>query len=152
MGQELLTWEASEYEHRERGPDWFWAVGIVGIGLVVTTVILGNVLFAVLLVVAVGALLLQALKRPRVISFGVGERGVRVENTLYPYSTLESFWVKDDAPPQLLVKSEKPFAPLLIIPLGDNDPAVVREILLELVAEEELWEPLTQRVLEYLGF
>lgn len=150
--EEFITWRAPEYEYRKRGPDWFWAVGIVGVGLAVTAVVFGNVLFAVLLVIATSALLLQALKRPRVLEFGIGERGIRIDKTLYPYSTLEAFWIDEGEPSHLLVKSEKLLAPLLVIPLGDTDTPRVRETLLEFVYEEKLREPLLQKILELVGF
>lgn len=152
MEEERLTWKVPEYTYREHSPDWFWAVGIVGLGLAVTAVILDNVFFAVLLFVATATLLLQALKRPRMLELGIGERGIRVDKTLYPYTTLETFWISEDEPPHLLVRSQKTFLPLLVIPLGNADSMLIRETLLEFILEEELQEPFTQKIMERLGF
>ena len=42
--------------------------------------------------------------------------------------------------------------PYIIIPLGDADPETVRNFLLEYLNEEEHSEPLSHKLMEYLGF
>lgn len=150
MEPESLIWEAPEYQHHHHTNDWFWAVGLVGLGLCVTAVILGNVLFGVLVLLGTIALILQAVKHPRHIEFGIGARGVRIMDTLYPHSTLESFWITDDG--LLLIRSQKALMPLLTIPLEDVSREEVRDTLLGFIDEEEMHEPISHKIMDALGF
>ncbi len=87
--QNPLHWQALEYEHRERNPDWFWAVGIITIALSVTAIILHNVLFAFVIVLSGFVLSLYAARPPREIDIVIDDRGVRVEKIFYPFHSLE---------------------------------------------------------------
>jgi hypothetical protein len=150
MEQELLSWEAPEYEHRQHGTDWFWTVGVIGVGICITAIIVGNVLFGILIILGTIALLLQAIKHPRQISFGINRKGIRIGTTLYPYATLDVFWVTDTN--ILLIRSQKSLMPLLIIPIEGISREEVRDTLLEFLHEEELREPISHRIMESLGF
>ena len=153
MDREYIAWDALEYEYREKSADWFWAVGVIALAAAVTAAILGNVLFAVLIVVGAAALAIHAVREPLVVHFAISERGVSVGKTLYPWKTLDSFWVETrDGNPRIIMKSQKVFMPFLVIPLGDTNPADAHEILLAHLDEEEHVEPVSQRIMEILGF
>ena len=61
-------------------------------------------------------------RMPRIIEFEVSERGIRIRDDLYPYATLESYYLDEENHynPQLIAKSKKLFVPLLIIPIPDE--------------------------------
>ena len=67
-------------------------------------------------------MIITSFHKPRVIEFEVSARGVRIENTVYPYATLESYYLDEEnlINPQLIVKSKKLFVPLLIIPIPEE--------------------------------
>ena len=149
----VLEWQGHEHEHGERKTDWFWAVGIVAVGVAVVSILLGNLLFAILVIIAAIGLVIQVMKEPRVFRFGIAERGIIIGERLYPYSTLESFWVENTEHEQvLLIKSNRFFMPYLVLPLTGVHPELVRGYLLEVLEEEELHEPLSQKIMEYFGF
>jgi len=78
-----------------------------------------------------------------------------VGETLYPYSTLESFWVIDEEiNDRILIRSQKVFMPFLILPYESTEinPDDIRDYLLDYIDEEELEEPLSQILMERLGF
>lgn len=148
-----LVWETLPYEHHDKSPDWFWAVGIIALATAITAFALGNVLFALFILIGAGALGLHAARHPYPTHFALTERGLRVGITLYPYSTLHAFWLETrDDRPRLLVQSKKMFMPLIVFPLGGVDPALARNVLLRHIKETEIVEPLSQRVMELLGF
>src|SRR3989338_6011647 len=41
-----ISWDAYEYEYKHKGRDWFWGVGIITTALAVSSVVLGNITFA----------------------------------------------------------------------------------------------------------
>jgi hypothetical protein len=153
MNQPLLEWNAPEHSHVEKTTDWYWAVGIIAITAAGLTVILGNVIFGIFIIVAAGALVVRASKPPKVVHFEINDRGIIVDNILYPFLTLESFWIDaHDRPAKILLKSGKFFMPYISVPIEEVDPEDVRTILLQYIAETEHVEPVTQKILERLGF
>ena len=60
----LLEWEGREYDHNPKSADWYWALGIIAVAATVASVLFGNYLLAVLVIVAAIALALHAAKRP----------------------------------------------------------------------------------------
>ena len=73
--------------------------------------------------------------------------------SLYPFLTLESFWIDaHQEKPKLLIKSHKTFMPFLAIYIEEVDPEEIRDILLNYIAETEHQEPISQKLLELIGF
>ncbi len=149
-----LQWSAYEHEHIERASDWFWALGVIAICSAITSILFGNFLFALLIVVAAGVVALMAMTPPELHTFEISERGIRVGDVMHRYDEILSFWVEEDgdAGPTLLVDTTKFMSPNLVIPLDDMDPGAVRAFLVERVTETPMKEPLAHKILEFFGF
>ncbi len=151
--QPIISWDTPEHVHREKTNDWYWAVGIITLTAVVLCFIFGNIIFGILILVGVGALIIHGLKTPRIIHVEINDRGIMINETLYPFLTLDSFWIDaHEVPSKILIKSHKAFMPYLVIYIDEVDPEDVRKILLKYIAETEHHEPLSQKILEALGF
>lgn len=149
-----LRWQAYEHEHIERGSDWFWALGIIAISGAITSVLFGNVLFAILITVAAGTIGLLATRPPELHDFEISERGILTGPHLHTYDSILAFWIQEEkaSQPLLLVDTTKPLSPNLVIPLGDIDPHEVRDLLRDHVEEVPMKEPLAHKILEFFGF
>ncbi len=150
-----VYWEAPEHTHIEKTNDWYWILGIIAIaGSVATIIMSNNVLFSMVIILGALTMIITSHRKPRVIPFEVSTRGVRIKETLYPYATLESFHIEEEAPygPQLLVKSKKLFMPLLILPIPEEYMHMIEDILTVRLHEEHMTEPFAHRLLEFLGF
>lgn len=149
----LISWNAPEHYHTEKNNDWYWAVGIITLTASVLAFIFGNVVFGILIIVGVFALLIKSSRNPNVISYEINDRGIIIDKTLYPFITLESFWIDaHEVPPKIIIKSLKTFMPYIIIYIEEVNPEDVRSILLKYIAEKEHTEPFLQKVMESLGF
>lgn len=149
-----IEWDAHEYEHKERSPDWFWAVGIVSVAVAVASVIFGNIIFGILVLIGAFALSLFANRPPNTVHVVVNEKGVTKDKIHYPYAILESFWIDTDHPHQkIILRSGKLLMPLIIIPLGEStNVEELHESLSQFMKEEFHSLPFVEKVLEYLGF
>ena len=147
-----VTWEAPEHHHVEKGSDWFWVLGIVAGCASVAVLLFGNFLFA--LVILLGACAMALVAAPAVLPFAVTTRGVRVGETLYPYSTLEAYCIDEQGSmgPQLLVRSRRLFMPLIILPLPEEYVDDVEFLLRDRLPEDDIEEPLANKLLELFGF
>src|SRR3989344_5061101 len=83
-----IEWDAHEYEHKERSPDWFWAVGIISVSVAIASVIFGNIIFAILVIISAFSLSLFINRPPENAHMVIDERGITKNRTHYPYSTL----------------------------------------------------------------
>jgi hypothetical protein len=152
----VLRWSAYEHEHIERESNWYWALGIVAVCAALIAVLFSDVLFALLVLVAAATLGMLASVRPEMIDFEISDRGVRVDGTLHRFNHIISFWVEDEhldhyGRPLLLVDTTKFLAPNLIIPIEDIDPHVIRAFLKQHSKEVHMKEPLSHKILEFVG-
>jgi hypothetical protein len=162
MTQTELEWSAFEYHYHPKTADWYWAVGIIVVSIVITSIIFNDLMFAIFSVVGAFALCVFASKKPPLLTCKITDRGVALNDVLYPYSTLESFWVEDHAHiaelhnphhiPKMFLKSKRFFVPFITVPIDALDPEVIRESLRTYLPEEEHMEPLSQKIMEHLGF
>lgn len=149
-----VSWEAPQHHHVEKGNDWFFALAIIVIAFIIVAVVLNNVLFALVLGLAGGVLAMSAAKRPAVVSYGVTVRGVKVEDELFPYTLLHSFYIDEEDPrgPQLLLRTIRRTVPLLVLPIPPAHIDDIEALLKEKLPEELLHEPMGLKILELFGF
>lgn len=157
MDHEPIIWETEEYFHRQKTSDWYWGVGIVAVSAAVISILYKNVLFALLLLIGAFSLVLAASKKPRIVRFEINNTGVIIDKTLYPFGTLDSFWVINNehvaGDSKIMIKSRKMAVPMIIIPIIDEvSSEEIRNFLLGHLIEEEHQESLSQKILEVLGF
>jgi hypothetical protein len=154
-----LQWTALEYEEKERSSDWFWALGIIVVTSSVAAIIFGNYFFAALLLISGVLLGFFAIKKPDMVSYELNSRGLKIRTRLYPYENIKSFWVQVDKTgetrlnPILFIKTERPFMPIISIPIEENLADDIHAIMLSKnVPEEEMREHASQKIMETLGF
>lgn len=154
-----ISWTALEYENHNHGADWYWAVGIISISLAVAFVIVGNTLLSIIILIGMGTLLIHAKREPRILEYKISKKGIRASETLYPWETLESFWILDGSEdlryqhgPKILITSKKTLMPHIVIPLDDDVADEVYQILSNMIPEEYQVEPFPERIMRRIGF
>jgi hypothetical protein len=152
----LFEWEGREYDHTPKSADWYWALGIIAAAAAIASVLFGNYLLAVLIIVATAALALHAAKIPPVHRFRIVEQGLVIGDVLHPFEKMISFSVLEDVegelPPLLSVKNENWLASHFVIPLAGVDADAVYEYFLRHVDEGEHTHTFADLVAAWLGF
>ncbi len=150
---DYLEWSTPEHEHKDRSTDWYWGLGLGSLIFAGVCVYFENYLLAILVVVSATTLAIFSIRRPRIVTYTISADGVQIDHTLYPFSTLESFWVEEMShPPKIILASKKILVPYIIIPITDHNPRDVRELLHGHLTEVEHHEPLLQVLIERFGF
>ena len=153
MSPTKIEWQAYDRIAQTHSPDWYWAVGIIAFSIMLTAILLNNILFAILVVISIIVLFLRTLQKPQLIHYELTSRGLWVNKEFSSFLSLDSFWVtEEEEPAKLLIKSKGLLVPFFVIPLENIDPQTVRDFMQEYVPEEEHHEPLSKRIMEYLGF
>ncbi len=150
----IWQWEGRQYTFEEKGADWYWALGIITTAIIIVCVLFGNIILALVVFAGAAALALEASRGSRVHSFAITDRGVVVDQRLYPYEDMLSFAVLEYAdeslPPSLSIKTKHFLAPHLLIPIVGNDPVVIYDFFLPLVPEGKHHESVFDHLIELL--
>ena len=145
-----IKWQALEYEYTKKSPDWFWALWIVSIGIIVASIFFDSISFAILIFIITFTLSIQAVKKPKIIDCEVSEKSIEIYGKKYLYENLESYWIKtDDGFPRIIIKPKKTISRFMTIPLDINVAENVDEFLEKHLEKKELEEPLLYLLAKY---
>lgn len=154
-----ISWVAPEYDHVEHGADWFWALGIISVSLAVAFVIVGNSLLSIITLIGMGSLLFYSKHGPKMVEYELSKKGVRAGETIYPWESLESFWIVDGHDgskqihgPKILITSKKTLMHHIVIPLDELSLEEVHQAMAHMLPEEHQIEPFPDRLMRKIGF
>ncbi len=158
LHNETITfgWNSPEFEFKEKTKKWYWMVGIVGLILIVIALLLQNYLFGFLILVGVVLMFVLSNKQPLDLPIEVSEYGIKVYQDLYSYENdIYAFWISMNKrnQPVLLLYTSKRVTPLISLIVDEEiDVIGLREFLSEFIQEQEMKEPVTDRLIERIGF
>ncbi len=149
-----ISWQVEEYTHREKGPDWFWALGVIALAAAAIAVIYHDVLFAIFIVLSAIILGTYAARLPNVVDIAISDEGIKIKNYLYPFEKLKGFAVDEhDLGNHLLIESDRLLTPVISIPLPATiDTDGIIGLLRTKLKEKKLKEPESHRIMEHMGF
>lgn len=149
-----ISWQAPEYIYHPKSPDWYWAVGIVSLALILIAIFTGNLFFAIFAIVAGFTIALWGARKPKIIVVSLDGNGITIEGRLYPYQELVSFWIHYNPPlvKEISVAAKSAFLPYLRIPIGNENPAKIRAFLTRFLPERLQEESLIDIVARMVKF
>ncbi len=151
-----LEWNSHEHSHRDpKRQDWFWALGLISISISISSILLGNVLFGVLIILAAVVIGMSANQETKENKYTVTIRGITINDKLYSYKTIESFYIDESHPNRniLILDVQKPLVPHMVINLPESvDRDALQDFLLDYLPESELHESPAHRIAEMFGF
>ncbi|HCR15563.1 MAG: hypothetical protein A2295_03290 [Candidatus Jacksonbacteria bacterium RIFOXYB2_FULL_44_15] len=148
FGKILASWQVPEYDEHERSMFWYIGFGALGLGLIIYAIATANYLFALIIVLAAVIIYFQHRGTATRVDFLVTGKGIKVGNREYSYRDLKQFWILYNPPlvKKLYFSFQSSLTPRLMIPLRNQNPLKVREILLSFLGEdlEKEEEPLSE--------
>ena len=138
FGKILASWSVSEYEKHERSLVWYIAAGVLGFALFVWAIFTFNYLFALIIVLFSAIVYLRATSDPNIVKFLITTKGVRIGRREYQYKDIDRFWIIYDPPDvkKLYLAFKRSLAPRVMVPLKNQNPVKIREILLDFLFED----------------
>lgn len=139
-GKAIIWWESVEH-----APEFLKSKKAYAVTVLAIVAIVGYALFTdspltaivFILIGMVGYLLFN--RPPETVMFAISDKGVTAGREFYDYDNIESFWIVEEEHPQfqnhLIIHVDSVMSPRVHIPLEDNDPETVRNILLDHVPE-----------------
>jgi hypothetical protein len=78
MAQFTITWEAPEFEYREKDISWYWITIIIAACIIAFSVWEGNFLFGLFIVIAEILVIMWGSQEPRIIAFTLTESEIEI--------------------------------------------------------------------------
>lgn len=150
----LISWEAPEFVYYEKTAGWYIVIGLIGIGLTIYAIATKNPIMAITFGLIFIVMFLYAEKKPPILKFGIASRGIKIQDRIYYFNQLESFWIFYDPPTTkfISIKSKKTLMPLIRIPLDKANPLEIRKVLLQYLKEDEQHESLIDIITRIIRF
>jgi len=143
----LARWEFDEYPRHERSKKWYAIAALIGAALVIYSLYTNNFIFGVIIILIALIYFLYDLHEPPTVECSITSSGIQVGNKMFKHRDLHHFWIvyKPGEVQSLYLRPRLWSVPRLAIPLEDQDPLQIREILLPYVREnlKEDDEPVT---------
>lgn len=150
-----FAWESPEFEFKEKTKHWYWIVGIVALLFIVLAIISKNYLFGFLILVGGFLMFSLATKEPMILDVEISQHGIKVHDDMYPYNVISAFWIAENNKKEaiLLFASNRRIAPIISVVIEPHINIMqLREYLIEFVEEVEMKEPLTDKIIDRIGF
>lgn len=151
----LYEWFAMEHEHQEKSLRWYATFASAVTVAVGAMLFMANIFGAITISVIAGLVYFIAQREPNEVRYRVMVDGVAMNNFLYHYRDLQSFNIvyEPGETKTVILRSKRQFTPLLHMEIGEADPLIIRDILLEFLEEDlDMEEPLTDVWARRLGF
>lgn len=142
----LLSWSAPEHQNEIPAAEIKVLLGIGALALLGYAVYAQNYLFAIIILLFSFVWYAYAHRQSHMIDFVITARGIKIQDRLYEFQDLQSFWIFFDPPriKELSLESKKTLMPFLKIPLGETSPVKIRELLIKFIPEKKQEETLTE--------
>ncbi|HXK41018.1 MAG: hypothetical protein A3G45_00350 [Candidatus Staskawiczbacteria bacterium RIFCSPLOWO2_12_FULL_37_15] len=112
-----------------------------------------DTLTSIFLILASLVLLLYSKQKPTMSKIAVGQSGILVDEIMYYYKDLKSFWIEYNpgGPKELSLESAKWYMPYVKVMLSDRDPVEVRSLIVNFLPEKEHENSLVDHIGRRLG-
>lgn len=137
-GKTLIRWHFPEFEQPDRSLSWYVVLFIIFIALLIHSFITSNFLFAIIIVMVVVILFLHQRKDPIELEIKITEAGIEIGDKFYAYKELDKFFIIYEPPEisNLYIEFKSNLKPDLSIPLKDQNPIKVRDIIIDFLVED----------------
>lgn len=144
----IIEWSSPEHNFARKSTDWYWILGAITFCITVVSFYFHNIIFGIFALLAGIIVGMLSYRETPIVPITVQQFGITVGRNLYPFKSLESFWLEDDHVhgPHIFLKSTNSFRPLITIPINEEvDLGSLQEILSNFLDEEYLQESILHR-------
>ena len=149
---ETLEWEAPEYNHKKRTPDFLWTIGLIALAIAIASIWFGNLVFAIFVLVAGASLIMFTIREPGQMNFSIKTEGLMVGKDKYEWKNIKGFnIIKGDPYGKLLIETSKYFLPVYAIPLPTSVIEGVKVELSKVIQKAEIKESASMELEKKIG-
>lgn len=149
-----LEWRASEFYYFAKSKLWFIVMFFITAIVEFYFIISGDFFAFATFLLIFFVLFLYAVKKPRILSLKINNRGAYIDGKLYEFGNMKSFWISYEPPEikKIYFKKNETLYTDLILPLGGQDPVIARNFLKKYLPEEKKEESLLEVFVRKIRF
>lgn len=95
MQNEILQWDALEFEHHEKGIGWYLTLIILGVMIIAYYILSKDYFGALTWFVIFSVVYLYARQKPAEVQVTLHAKGVKINDIEFPYTQIKRFWIVD---------------------------------------------------------
>jgi hypothetical protein len=135
----IISWVAPEFIQHHRGIIWKIIMGAIVISAAVIGIFYNSWTFSLAIVTFAVVYWLFNREKTKVVEVVISQMGIKVGTRKYPFGKIKGFWINYNPPisKSLFVRVDGDLALDIEIQLNTQNPAVVREILIDKIPEFE---------------
>ena len=127
----LFKW--STIESKEKNFQNYWLLVLAGgasLAMFMKNALAKDAIGAMVFILLAIVCFVFVFQKPKLVKTEIIEKGIKINNKIYYFKKLESFWiVKKEDEKFLRLKAKKTVLPFIFIPLGKQDFKKIAEIL-----------------------
>lgn len=138
FGEILHQWKIPETPQYARGRLWYIIMSSLALAFAAYALLTANFLFALIIVLFAVMIFMSHNRPPLLLKVAVTDKGVVVNNRLYQYGDLLSFWIIHEPPlvKNLYLGFQSRARPPLALHLDTLEPGEVRATLQKFLSED----------------
>jgi len=150
----LISWTAQEFTKKDKGRAWFIVLGIIALAFFIVGILMKNYIFSIIIVLSFFLIFIQALRHPQKIKTTIFEDRVVINDLLkLSFKEIRSFWVFEEIDfTALCLETKKITQPKIYLPLGQQTPNNIRQILNKFIKEIKHEESLIDIISRKINF
>ena len=153
-GEILAKWNFAEFEKTKRSKGWYFSAFVVFAFLLIYALVTVNFLFAVIIIISAVILIMRNRNEPDQITVAITEDGIAADNKFYDFEAIKYFYILYKPPEikNLYIEFKSITKPRLILPLENQNPLEIRDILNKYIEEnlEKEEEPASEAFRKFL--
>jgi hypothetical protein len=149
----LISWDAPEYTHYEKGTLWYLAVIAITIIAITIAMFFRQWILIAVIVMFVIVLMQYSRREPRIKHYTIFANGVKIDDKMYLFKQLKSFsFIESSDGTRLTLQPLKRLAFHINLQLGNLAIGDIKAILVKHLPEQKKSEELLDRMSKKLKF
>ncbi|PJC01958.1 MAG: hypothetical protein CO073_02010 [Candidatus Komeilibacteria bacterium CG_4_9_14_0_8_um_filter_36_9] len=148
QGQTIFAWTVPEYTDYTRSKTWYIVAGIVAVLLLVYSVMTGNLLFGIIILIAAITIYYLDNNKPVEVDIIITDKGLIVDDKYHLFLEISNFYIIHEPPEvdNLFIEFNNILRPRISIALSGQNHGEIKEFLKKHLREnmEKQGEPITE--------
>jgi hypothetical protein len=147
-----FEWDGMEYEFQDKSLRWFAIAGLISLAALAYVIYTQDWFMVAVVIIMDGLLYFYSKRKPMERHYQITRIGIYVDDTLYPFETMHSFWVVFNQNVKTLnFVFLKKYLPVFTVPVTSVDPLKLKAFSKKFLPEQERREELfADKLLRYL--
>ena len=134
-----ISWEAPSFYYNPQKKYLYLIAAMIMAGAAALLVFKYDTLTSVFLILSSLVLILYSGQKPVISKITADQSGILVDNIIYRYKDLKSFWINYNpgGPKELSLESAKWYMPYIKVLLNEQNPVELRSLIVNFLPEKE---------------